>query len=235
MTVAYRPGDSLAHRLDPRAKLALQFGFAAAVYAHTTPRWLVGFGVATLLALRFAATPLLATLWAYRGFAPFLILGPVVQALRLGPPWLVPADAVGPALAAVRVALLVLLGAAYVRTTPVRASRAAIQQTVPGRAGTVLGMGVAFVFRLLPVLRDDLSRIREAIHARLGRRRGLIERIRLVGTTGLRRAFRRSDRFALALQARCFAWNPTLPALSFASRDRAALAVALGLAATALL
>ncbi|MDL0128925.1 energy-coupling factor transporter transmembrane protein EcfT, partial [Halobacterium salinarum] len=36
MTLAYRPGGGVLHRLDPRAKLALQAGFAAAAFAHTT-------------------------------------------------------------------------------------------------------------------------------------------------------------------------------------------------------
>jgi biotin transport system permease protein len=85
--------------------------------------------------------------------------------------------------------------------------------------GVVLGAGVGFVLRFLPLLRDDLSMIRAAMDARLGSERSLRERIRLVGVTGLRRVFARADRFALALQARCFAWNPTLPPLAFARRD----------------
>ena len=36
----YRPGDGLAHRLDPRSKLAFQAGFAVAVFARPTPAWL---------------------------------------------------------------------------------------------------------------------------------------------------------------------------------------------------
>jgi biotin transport system permease protein len=49
---------------------------------------------------------------------------------------------------------------------------------------------------------------------------------------GLTRAFERADRLAVALQARCFAWNPTLPALAFERADYPVLAagVALGLA-----
>jgi biotin transport system permease protein len=117
------------------------------------------------------------------------------------------------------VVLLLLVSTAYVRTTRVRESRAAIQRLLPGRVGVVLGASVGFVLRFLPLLRRDLSTIRAALNARLGSERSLHERIRLVGVTGLRRVFARADGFALALQARCFAWNPTLPALEPTWRD----------------
>ena len=52
----YQPGDSLAHRLDPRTKLCFQLCFAVAAFAYTTPRGLVGFGVLGVLALAAAAT-----------------------------------------------------------------------------------------------------------------------------------------------------------------------------------
>jgi hypothetical protein len=40
-------------------------------------------------------------------------------------------------------------------------------------------------------------------------------------TLTLVRAFSRSDQLAVALQARCFAWNPTLPRLRFGRLDAA--------------
>ncbi|MFB6119986.1 MAG: energy-coupling factor transporter transmembrane protein EcfT [Halobacteriaceae archaeon] len=233
--LAYEPGDSLAHTLDARAKLAFQAAFAVAAFAHTTPRGLVAAGAVTLGVLALSRTPPLRTLWAFRGFLPFLLAAPLVEGARLGPPWFVPEDAVFPALAGVRVGLTVLVGAAYVRTTRVRESRAAVQWLVPGRVGVFLGLGVGMVFRLLPVLRADLARIRSAMHARLAAERSLRDRIRLVGVTGLGRAFGRSEALSLALRARCFAWNPTLPPLSFSGRDWATLAAATVVAATATL
>jgi biotin transport system permease protein len=52
--------------------------------------------------------------------------------------------------------------------------------------------------------------------------------------TGLRRTLRRADRFALALQARCFAWNPTLPALSPGPADVPVALLTVGLVASVL-
>jgi biotin transport system permease protein len=45
----------------------------------------------------------------------------------------------------------------------------------------------------------------------------------------MNRAFGRADSLALALRARCFSWNPTLPALRFTWLDAAGLLAAVGL------
>ena len=188
----------------------------------------------TLVCLRLAATPVVESLRSYRAFLPFLVAAPVVEGLTLGAPWFLVDDAIDPALASYRVVLLLLISTAYIRTTPVRESRAAIQRLLPGRVGVLFGAGVGLVLRFLPLLRRDLATIRRAMAARLGDQRPVRERIRLVGVTGLQRVFLRSDRQALALRARCFSWNPTLPRLAFARRDYPALAASLLLTATAL-
>jgi biotin transport system permease protein len=231
--ITYVADDTLVHRLDPRTKLFVQAAVAVAAFAHTTPRGLVALTAFAVAVCWLAATPVFHSLRAYRAFLPFLVAGPLVEGATLGAPWFVPADAVVPALASYRVVLLLLVSTAYIRTTRVRESRAAIQWLLPGRAGVVLGAGVGFVLRFLPLLRDDLSTIRQAMDARLGSERSLRERIRLVGVTGLRRVFARADRFALALQARCFAWNPTLPALNPTWWDGPAVLVGVALVAWA--
>lgn len=233
MTLGYRPGDSFAHRLDPRSKLAFQAAFALAAFAHTTPRGLLWLTLACVAVLRVACVSAREALAEYRFVFPFLLAGPLVAALTLGPPWVQPSRAVESALASYRVVLVLLVSATYLRTTPVRESRAAIRWLVPGRVGRLLGAGVGFVFRFLPVLQSDLRRIRDASAARLGDQRGLVARMRLVGVSGLSRAFSRADRFALALRARCFAWNPTLPALALSRADLPVLAASLGLLAWA--
>lgn len=223
--LSYEPGDSLAHRLDPRSKLAVQIGFAAAAVAHTTPRGLAALTALTFLVLAVARTDPRRALWEVRFVAPFLVAAPLIEGFAWGA-WFVPADAIAPALAGYRVLLVVVVAAAYVRTTPIRGSRAAIQRTVPGRTGQFLGMGVAFVFRFLPVLQADIARIRDAHRARLGTERSIPDRMGTLVVAAFDRAFERADRFSLALRARCFSWNPTLPALRFSRPDAGALAVA---------
>jgi biotin transport system permease protein len=227
--LAYEPDESVAHRLDPRAKLAVQIGFALAAFSHTTPRGLaITTGLTGIILAGAALSPLVAV-WEVRHALPFLFAGSALAALTLGPPWVVPREALTPALSSYRVVLVLLVSTAYVRTTPVRDSRAAIQRTVPGRVGRMLGVGVALVFRFLPVLLADLSRARAAMQARLGTERPLTDRMEIVAIAGVRRAFARADRLGLALRARCFAWNPTLPALRFTRVDLPALALAAGL------
>ncbi|MCU4973029.1 energy-coupling factor transporter transmembrane protein EcfT [Halobacteria archaeon AArc-m2/3/4] len=224
--LTYEPDDTLAHRLDPRSKLAVQIGFAIAALAHTTPAGLVA---STLLAGAILVTtrvPLWRTLWAYRFALVVLAAGPLVTMVSLGSPWVEPSDGVGPALASYRALLVLLVSAAYVRSTPIRDSRAAIQRTIPGKPGRLLSTGVALVFRFLPVLQRDLRTIRDAMAARLGTERSALERASTIGILGLSRAFTRADRLALAMQARCFSWNPTLPHLSFSRLDVPAFVLA---------
>lgn len=234
MTLAYRPGDGVLHDLDPRAKLALQAAFALVAFAHTSP---VGLALLTPLAV---LAPYLAdasprdALGEFRVVLPFLVAGPVVAALALGPPWIRPEAAASAALASYRVVLVLLVAAAYVYSTPTRDSRAAVRWLLPGRVGQATGVGVALVFRFLPVLQSDIAGRRDAVNARLGSERPLRERIRLVAVGGLARALDRADRLSVALRARCFAWNPTPPPLAYRSRDWLATGAALALAAAAL-
>ncbi|WP_222917794.1 energy-coupling factor transporter transmembrane component T [Natrinema sp. SYSU A 869] len=231
--VTYDPDDTFAHRLDPRTKLAVQIGFAATALAHPTPRALLVLSAVTAIALVSAHVPLGRALAAYR-FALFILaLAPVLSGVTFGAPWFDRSAAMTSALASYRVLLILLVSAAYVRSTPVRDSRAAIQRTIPGKPGQILGIGVGLVFRFLPVLRGDLRTIREAMAARLGTERGVVDRASTIGILGLTRAFDRADRLSLALQARCFAWNPTLSPLAFSRADYPVLVLAVILACSA--
>jgi biotin transport system permease protein len=227
--LTYEPGASLAHRLDPRSKLAVQVTFAIAAFVYTTPRGLAVLTVLTLGLLGVARTTPHRVLWEYRFVFPFLLAAPILDGVTWGEPWFVVENAIDPALAGYRVLLVLLVAAAYVRTTPVRESRAAVQWAVPGKPGQFIGMGVSFVFRFLPVLRADLGRIRDAHRARLGTERPFSERARNIVIAAFNRAFDRADTFALALQARCFSWNPTLPELRFGRWDGPALLLAAAL------
>ncbi|MDR5671957.1 Energy-coupling factor transporter transmembrane protein EcfT [Halalkaliarchaeum sp. AArc-CO] len=215
----YRPDDTVAHRLDPRTKLVVQFAVVAVAYAYTTPEGLAVLTVVALAALFLAGTGPIAALYGFRFALPFLVLAPIIAGVTVGPPWFSPGDAAVTGLASYRVLLVLLVSAAYVRSTSIRESRAAIQRTVPGRPGQLLGVGVAVTARSLPPLRRELLAVRRAMRARLGENRSLRDRIGLLAVGGVSRALARADRLALALRARCFSWNPTLPPLSFSPVD----------------
>lgn len=231
--LSYTPGETLAHRLDPRSKLAVQVAFAVAAFAHTTATGLAALSVVAVGVLASARLSPVRVVWAYRFLLPFLLAAVLLRVVTWGPPWVRLAEAEEPLLAGSRVVLVVAISAVYVRTTPTRESRAAVEWVVPGRAGRLLGTGVGLVFRLVPVLRRDLLTVRDASKARLGDRRGLRRRMRVVAVAGLNRAFGRTDRLSMALQARCFSWNATLPRLRFSAVDAPALLLALVLLAAA--
>lgn len=217
--LTYEPGTTVAHRLDPRSKLAFQIGFAVLVFATSSlPTLGVLAGVATASLLAARLSPLRA-LRAYWLVVAVLALGPVLGGLSFGPPWFRVDGALTSLWRVVRIVPLLFVSAAFVHSTPVRDTRAAIQRTVPGRFGQLLGVGVGLTFRFVPILRGDVSRIRTAIRARGGDTRSVRERVTRITTLAVVRAFRRSESLSTALRARCFAYNPTLPALEFGRAD----------------
>lgn len=231
--LTYEPDDTIAHRLDPRSKLAVQMAFGIAALTTVDPRALAILTGVAAVALAGARVSLRRSLAAYRFALVVLLAAPLFSSIVLEPPWIDPEEAIVPALASFRVLLLLLVSAAYVRSTAVRDSRAAIQRTVPGKPGQLLGVGVALVFRFLPVLQADLRSIGDAMDARLGDERSATDRASRLATLGLARAFARADRLSLALRARCFSWNPTLPELRFSRLDAAPFALAIALLAFA--
>lgn len=235
MALVYEPGKSLGHQLDPRTKLAIQATFAAAAFAHTTPRGLAVLSIVALAALAACRVPLRDVVREYVAVIPFLVAAPLLEGARLSQPWFDPAAATAPTLASYRTVLLLALATAYVRTTPAREASAAVAWLIPGRAGRFLGLGVGLLFRYVPLVQADVARLRAASQARLGGRRPVHERVRRLTIGSLNRALTRADRLALALRTRCFAWNPTEPELRFGRVDGPALTLALGLATAALI
>jgi biotin transport system permease protein len=233
--LSYEPGETLAHRFDARAKLGFQIAFAIGAFGHSTPEAMAVLSVLALVVLASARVSPPRAVWSIRFPLILLAFAPLLAAATLGPPWLDVEDGLVTALASYRVVLLLLVSTAYVVTTAPRASRAAIQWAVPGRPGVVLGIGVSLVFRFLPVLHADLRRIRDAIAARGGQTASYRRRVQLIGVLGVARTFRRANRLALALQARCFSWNPTLPALSAARLDVPVVLMSAGLLVSPLL
>lgn len=233
--LSYEPGDTLAHRLDPRTKLLVQVGFVAAAFAHTTPRGLALLTPLAVALLLVAGLSPLRVAWAYRYALPILVVAPLVAGVTVSPVGLRLQPVLETGLASYRVFLVLLVSGFYVATTSARASRAAVQRTVPGKVGQFLGLGVGLVFRFLPVFRRDLFRSRDAMRARLGDERPVREQMQLVAVSGLNRAFRRADTLGLAMRARCLSWNPTLPPLQFTRLDLVGVGFAVALALTALL
>jgi biotin transport system permease protein len=233
--LTYQSGATALHRLDPRGKLLVQFGLAIAVVAHPTVPWLVGATLLGLAALAAARLSPLTVVRAYWVVFAVLAVAPLLAGVALGPPWLRVDPALDSLRAVARVVPVLFVSAAYLRTTSVRETRAAVQRVVPGKPGQLLGVGMALVVRLFPLVLSDVREVRDAIRARGGERRSPWERARVLVVRSLDRTLARSDRLGVALRARCFAWNPTLPALAFEGRDYPVLALGLALTLSPLL
>ena len=217
--LSYHPGETYAHRLDPRVKLGFQAAFGIVAIAHDAPIPLLVLTVLALVALRLSGTAPARALWAYRYALPFLLLAPVVSGVSLASPWIDLDRFVTTLLASYAIALILLTSAVYVRSTPVRESQAAIAWLIPGRTGRLLATGVSSVFRLLPLLIEDLREARAAHDARLGTERPVHVRMSHLALSGIARSFSRADHLSLALRARCFSWNATLPGLRMRAAD----------------
>lgn len=217
--LSYVPGDSIVYRLDARTKLLVQFVVALLAFSWGSQYSLaVVWGVVVLGAIGGRLHPR-ALVTGYSLPFALLAIGVAVRALSLGPPWLDVREGLVALEHSLHVAAVLVASAVYVRTTPVSETQAAITRLVPGKPGQLLAAGTSFILRFLPVLLDDLQSARTAQWARLGDSRPLHERMQTVAIAGLNRAFGRADRFSLALQARCFAWNPTPPPMTFTGRD----------------
>ena len=93
---------------------------------------------------------------------------------------------------------------------------------------TLQTVGVYLAGLLLgPVLVRDLREVRLAVRARGGDALTTRERIRTVSLVTVQRALSRSETLSVALRARCFSWNPTLPPLRLSRVDYPVLAAGL--------
>lgn len=231
--LSYVPGESVVHRLDARSKLLVQFVVALLAFTWTSQHSLtVVWGIVALGAIGGRLHPR-ALVTGYSLPFALLAIGVAVRAASVGPPWVDVPEGLVALEHSLHVAAVLVASAVYVRTTPVSETQAAITRIVPGKPGQLLAAGTSFILRFLPVLLDDLQTARTAQWARLGDTRPLRERMQTVAIAGLNRAFGRADRFSLALQARCFAWNPTPPPTTFTERDWAVSLAAIALVAAA--
>lgn len=233
--ITYSHDRTIFHDLDPRSKLLAQAGFAIAVFTQTDPVILGTFTIVALGILQAGGLGPVQVLRAYWIVLVILGMAPFFAMLTVGSPWVVPERGLASVLAGYQVILVLFVSAAYVRTTPLRETRAAIQRHVPGKLGQLLGVGITLTFRFFPVMLRDLRTAKDAIEVRSGNGISVIHRLRLIAFVGIRRAMERAQTLSLALRARCFAWNPTLPALAFSWRDYPVIGFALLLGISPLL
>ena len=252
----YYAGDSLLHRLDPRAKFVAVSALAVALFVRDSFAGLAVYAAAAALAYALSGVP---PAWFWRAFRPLLWLVALTFVAQVvfapGEPFFsfgfIHLSWRGLELAtylSLRLVVLVLIGSVLTLTTPSMAltdglawlGRPLRRLRVPTDE---LALMATIALRFIPTLFVELDTIMRAQRARGAdfRHGGLRERVRsltpvLVPLFVL--SFRRADELALAMEARCYrpgAVRTRLHPLRARWADAALLAVTAAVIAAGLL
>lgn len=231
---AFAPGDTLAHKMDARAKVVLLLVVSVASFAAPAPLGLalVAFGlVAVLAASRTSAATVLLGL---RPAAVILAVSVLSNAIVLvGQPGFSAAGLERSVVVVLRIVLVVGFALAFSSTTapPAIADALAALLAPLRRLGMPVGgvaMSASVALRFIPLTVEEVERIRCAQRARGARldEGGLLRRLASWGQVlvpllvGL---FRRADELASAMCDRCFTGEQTALLGPLTARDRAIL------------
>lgn len=125
--------------------------------------------------------------------------------------------------ATLRLALVFLLGAAFVFTTRTPEIKAGVQwflKPLPGVPAGRVGAMLGLVIRFIPMILEQAAATAEAQRARgVENRRSPVYRAARFGFPLMRRVFLSADTLALAMESRCYADERTDPALAFRASD----------------
>jgi energy-coupling factor transport system permease protein len=241
----YLEGGSWLHRLDPRVKIALAVVFAVAVFAAPTFAALLGVSLLVMTAQITARVPARALLRGVPAISLILVFAVALQAVR----WL-PEDAIfsigrvgisssgllaGLFFASRIVLLVVGTSLVTLTTTPVQLTdalewylRPLAKVRFPSHE---VAMMASIALRFIPVTADVADRVIDAQRSRGAPldRGGPIARTRAWGPVLIPLfvdLFRRADRLANAMEARCYrggAGRTRLHSLSMRGADWLAL------------
>jgi energy-coupling factor transport system permease protein len=219
----YLPGDTPVHRLDPRVKLAVALVFAVALF--TTRSWLalLAIGCLVLATIVLGRIPLAAAARGVRAVAFILVFTVLAQTLRwepatammrLGPVGFSAEGLVTGMLFAFRILLLVVgTSVVTLTTTPVELTDALEWSMRPlariGLPAHDIAMMLSIALRFVPLTAEVADQVLTAQRARGARfdRGGLVARARAwvpVLVPLFVDLFRRADRLAHAMEARCY-------------------------------
>jgi energy-coupling factor transporter transmembrane protein EcfT len=130
-----------------------------------------------------------------------------------------------------RLAFVVILGFAFISTTPPYAIKGAVQwllKPVPFIPEKKVAVMMGLILRFVPVIFDQARDTAEAQKARgVENRKNPLYRLTKFGFPLMRRTFERADELVVAMEARAFTENRTEPAMATHRRDWIAL-VAVG-------
>jgi energy-coupling factor transporter transmembrane protein EcfT len=237
----YRPGGSLLHRLDVRFKLAcliltsiagMQATFQGLGLLSLVLLWLcvhVRMSWRALLREARYFALLLAVVWLSRA-----LVTPGNPVLRFHDIVVTREGMADGALMCWRLAGVVAAGLLFVHTTrsaQIRSAVVRILDPVPLIPARRVGTMIALLIRFIPVILNQARETSDVLKARgLESRRNPAARLSVTALTLLRNVFRDADRLVVAMEARCYSENRTIPELISGGRDWAVLAATVLLA-----
>lgn len=240
-TIGFNPGQSVLHRLDPRTKQAMMMVLSVVSMWGGLPFLLI---LSTTLAVLLHAANLRVCrlIREIRYFLFFLLFVFGVRAVSVDSSWIPairPAAATDALLACWRLLLVILMGILLMATTRVAHIRAALawyMKPVPLVDEKMMATMVGLVVRFLPVILFQASEISDAQRARgIERRKNPFLRLMKFSIPLFRRVFLCADELAVAMQARCYSEQRTLPELAFGSYDALAWGAATLISLTVLI
>jgi biotin transport system permease protein len=233
---SYSAGDSLLHRMDARFKLACII-LLSVVVLNADLREL---GLLTIILLGVILRARLPLASGFREMRYFLILLLLIFAARVlsidGTPFidlkyltLSRQGIYNSVLVCWRLALIVILGFAFISATPPSAIKAAVQwflKPVPLVPEKKVAVMMGLILRFVPVILNQAAETSAALKARaVENRKNPVYRLTRFGFPLMRRTFERADDLVIALEARAFTENRTDPELTAGKRDWIALIV----------
>ncbi len=233
---SYIAGDSLLHRLDARFKIA--FVIFISLVGLNAYLWSLGFLTLILLGIIIRARlPLFSGLKEIRYLLILLLLIFVARVLATDGIPLIDLDYITVSMQGIyngilvcwRLALIVMLGFAFISTTPPATIKAAVQwflKPVPLVPEKKVAVMMGLILRFVPVIFNQAGATATALKARaIENRKNPLYRLTKFGFPLMRRIFERADDLVIALEARAFTEHRTDFELTASKRDWIALMV----------
>lgn len=229
--IGFTPGQSLFHRLDPRAKQALLMGLSVmSVWGGVV--FLASSTAVTMVSLRRAGIRVTRMIHEIRYFLFFIFFVFSVRTVSFVDGWVpsISSNTVAESLLVCwRLLLVVVMGLllmATTRTADIRAALVWFLKPVPLVNEKMAATMVGLVVRFLPVILFQAAEISDAQRARgIERRKNPMVRLMRFTLPLFRRVFLSADELAVAMQARCYSEHRTLRELSFSGLDWLAAAI----------
>lgn len=234
---AYRSGETLLHRLDPRTKLMVLF-LANGLFIGSGYAVLAAISLAVAFTLHHLGISLPSLLYRTRVFLVFLLFIFLSRAVFIPGSTVFEfgllrfsSEGISSGLAYCwKLAVILYAGIVFIASTTATQIRLSLEwflkpfPFVPERR---VGVMIGLLVRFLPLMVEKAADISDAQKARgVEKRKNPVYRLVSFSLPFMRSVFRTADELVIAMEARCYSEHRTNPPLRFGKRDVYVLAAA---------